>query len=335
MMQRNFHLDGWRGIAIIALLIGHFIPGAGTDAAWYLANAGRVGVELFFALSGCLIGQILFVADMPLRRYAIRRFARIVPSLWLFTAVAMLLFALGGKPWLVPTLATIGGWLNFVPAWYNSVPHAEFGHLWSVCLELQGYLLIGLVAAISRRSGLRPEWLLLGLVATSCLATFAAIGNGLSYQQIYWRPEHRLIAMLTSAALVALTQHSRRLPSPGSWVFFFLAGLACQINVVPDAIKYTAGSVLLSLACVLLSRCSAQQHRWMNHRPLLALGAASYSIYLWQQPWHSHIGPLHWLPALAAALALGVAMHKLVDDRLHRQVGRWLEQRLLRRPATA
>lgn len=47
MMQCNFHLDGWRGIAIIALLIGHFIPGAGTDAAWYLANAGRVGVELF------------------------------------------------------------------------------------------------------------------------------------------------------------------------------------------------------------------------------------------------------------------------------------------------
>lgn len=334
-MSRNAHLDGWRGIAIVALLLGHFVPGAGTDAAWYLPNAGRVGVELFFALSGCLIGQILFVAEMPLRRYAIRRFARIVPSLWLFVAVAALLFVAAGKPWALPTLATLGGWLNFVPAWYGSVPHAEFGHLWSVCLELQGYLTIGIVAAISRRSGLRADWLLFGLVGASCLSALTTFGHGLSYQRIYWRPEHRLVAMLMSAALIAQAQHTRRLPPAASWPAFFLAGLACQIDAVPDAVKYTAGSVLLSLACVLLSRCNAQQHRWVSQRPLLALGTASYSIYLWQQPWHSRIGTLPWLPALVGALLLGMLMHKLVDDRLHRHVGRLLEQRLLHRPAAA
>ncbi|WP_420712373.1 acyltransferase family protein [Niveibacterium sp. 24ML] len=53
-------LDSWRGLAIAMVLLGHFVPGLGIDALVYGVNAGRVGVELFFALSGYLIGGILF-----------------------------------------------------------------------------------------------------------------------------------------------------------------------------------------------------------------------------------------------------------------------------------
>lgn len=330
MSKRDSHLDGWRGIAIISLLIGHFIPHAGTDAPWYFVNAGRVGVELFFALSGCLLGQILFVSRMPLRRYAIHRFARIVPSLWLYIAVAALLFAVTGKSWHAPTFAALSGWINYIPAWYHVVPNAEFGHLWSVCLELQGYVLIGLIAAIERKSSIPAEWLLFGLVGASWLASLLAVGQGFSYQQIYWRPEYRLVAMLLAAALVTIVhRQSRQLPA-GAWPLPLLLGIACQAEIVPDVLKYTLGSTLIAIACAMLSKCTGNQHRWLNHPLLLALGTASYSIYLWQQPWHSNIATLHWLPALVAAISCGFLMHRLVDDRLHRAIGRLLERKLLR-----
>ena len=64
------YLDGWRGLAIVLVLQSHFGLGGG----------GRLGVALFFALSGYLMGGLLFVRKPPLRQFWRRRVARIVPA---------------------------------------------------------------------------------------------------------------------------------------------------------------------------------------------------------------------------------------------------------------
>ncbi|MER8439084.1 hypothetical protein NKH36_02770 [Mesorhizobium sp. M1312] len=51
---RLAHLDGWRGLSIVLVLIGHFFPVPGI-------NLGVMGVEFFFVLSGRLMAEILFV----------------------------------------------------------------------------------------------------------------------------------------------------------------------------------------------------------------------------------------------------------------------------------
>ena len=53
------YLDGWRGMAILLVLIGHFYP-------IKAMNLGTLGVDLFFVLSGRLMADILFVQKAKL-----------------------------------------------------------------------------------------------------------------------------------------------------------------------------------------------------------------------------------------------------------------------------
>ncbi|TIX35964.1 MAG: acyltransferase, partial [Mesorhizobium sp.] len=79
---RLAYLDGWRGLSIALVLIGHFFPVPGI-------NLGVMGVEFFFVLSGRLMAEILFVERYPLKAFFKRRFSRIYPALLIFVVASM------------------------------------------------------------------------------------------------------------------------------------------------------------------------------------------------------------------------------------------------------
>jgi Acyltransferase family len=79
------YLDGWRGIAIVLVLLGHFAP---VDAA----NLGTLGVDFFFVLSGRLMAEILFIKRVSLPAFYLRRFSRVYPGLLAFVVLAALFF---------------------------------------------------------------------------------------------------------------------------------------------------------------------------------------------------------------------------------------------------
>ena len=66
------YLDGWRGICILLVLIGRDSRG--------LEPLGNVGVEFFFALSGCLMAEILIFKRQNVGLFLRRRIARIFPA---------------------------------------------------------------------------------------------------------------------------------------------------------------------------------------------------------------------------------------------------------------
>ena len=74
---RYDYLDGWRGLAIGILLIGHFFPVPGI-------NLGAVGVNLFFVLSGWLMARLLFVQQVSSASFYRRRISRIFPAHFFF-----------------------------------------------------------------------------------------------------------------------------------------------------------------------------------------------------------------------------------------------------------
>lgn len=330
--ERLAVLDGWRGVAVLTLLAGHFVPHLGLDAPAWSANFGRVGVELFFALSGCLMGTLLFSRDTALRSFAARRFARVVPSLWVFTAVACMVTLWRGGP-LSPAatgLALAGG-INLHPLLHPLSDLGELpvrlGHLWSVCVELQGYAVLAVVAAVSRRWPLDPAWCLAAVVALAWgwLGLAVLRGDVLPYYTTFWRPDTRLTAMLVAALCVTLHDQQRlpldRLPP---WPLAFGIGLALQVQAVPDVLKYTAGSALIALGCAGVARVSGPGTRWLTHPWLVGLGTVSYSLYLWQQLFYAEKGPLRWPVALALAVLTGVLAHHLWDRWLHQ----WTRDRL-------
>src|SRR6476620_555449 len=89
------YLDGWRGLAILFLLIGHFFPIDGI-------NLGHLGVNLFFVLSGLLMARLLFVYEVPFGEFYQRRISRIFPTMMVFllVLVGLRMFSGDSVPWI-------------------------------------------------------------------------------------------------------------------------------------------------------------------------------------------------------------------------------------------
>jgi peptidoglycan/LPS O-acetylase OafA/YrhL len=137
--QRLDYLDGWRGLSIIAVLLGHYAPLG-------IYNTGRLGVEMFFVLSGRLMADVLFVERFPLGAFFRRRIARVWPGLFVFVAIMAVAFRGSGnlqvKPIDIVSSLTFTG--NYVRIYLHNM--GVLDHTWSLCVEEWGYLVLGLVA---------------------------------------------------------------------------------------------------------------------------------------------------------------------------------------------
>lgn len=140
-----FVLDGWRGIAILAVLGAHLFP---LGPKWMDLNscAGIIGMALFFILSGFLITGNLI--DRPnIVEFIIRRFSRIIPLAWLYIIVALTFTTVSLKEYIAHFLF----YGNLPPFWLTDVT----GHLWSLCLEMQFYIFIAVLFYIMKEKGLK------------------------------------------------------------------------------------------------------------------------------------------------------------------------------------
>ena len=172
MQQRNFGLDVVRSIAIIMPIISHakffFLPHV-TNKAPLLALSvfGLYGVELFFALSGFLIGQILLreVAPNPtptnISRFYLRRWLRTLPAYYLVLTVLLLTTHQF-------TTDSSWHWRHFFFLQNFSMQELDFfGVSWSLSVEEWFYLITPLVlylcahTSTPRHSLTRLPWILL------------------------------------------------------------------------------------------------------------------------------------------------------------------------------
>src|ERR1700721_2845624 len=91
-------LDGLRAIAILLVLFSHHLAPIPIASIRYVVEMGWVGVDLFFVLSGFLIGGILLDqrrATNYYRVFYLRRFLRIVPLYALLVIPGLLSLSLG------------------------------------------------------------------------------------------------------------------------------------------------------------------------------------------------------------------------------------------------
>ncbi len=155
-------LDGVRGLAILMVMLRHFIVvgenlGSSTAASRFL-HSGYLGVDLFFVLSGFLITGILIdskTSPTYFKTFYIRRSLRIFPLYYGLLAVSWLTVIyitpqdrpiLTGHDsmawyWLYASnigMAVKGDWLAS-PTWVG------LGHFWSLAVEEQFYLVWPLV----------------------------------------------------------------------------------------------------------------------------------------------------------------------------------------------
>ena len=313
--SRVLALDGWRGVAIALVLVGHFCPIA-------QINLARLGVDLFFALSGRLIAELLFQRNTPLPVFFFRRFSRVYPALAGFVVLCIIVF--DATPLRVgarAALAALTFTQNYVSVW--GLRSALLDQIWSLCVEEHSYLALGAVAWAARR-GLAGERLMVFALAAAAFANGVLRSDllGEGYYDVFWRTDVAAAPILIAAlAYLYRDRLASRLGPLSPWLLAI--GALCKAAVFGVAIRFGFGAVVLALAVISVETAPAWMQTALSNVALRRLGEASFSIYLWQQPFYElHArGAGAW--TLAAALACGFASYYGLEDPARRRLNAW------------
>jgi peptidoglycan/LPS O-acetylase OafA/YrhL len=335
--ERWGELDGLRGLAIALVLWHHLVAPALPSAheSWLgwiriAMNLAWCGVDLFFVLSGFLIGGILIDRrDSPrlVGTFYLRRAARILPLYYLTLAVALSLHRWGYPDsfqlfpgWVYGTFLT-----NFALAAEQAWDWLPLSVLWSLAIEEQFYLAAPWVARMlppARLPWFAGGMALLALLLRLGLLAWFPEGHFAAHVLMPMRMDGLALGLLAAWMVRAegarparerLTAGWRRFLGLGALGIAALAllrpepgGLALCLWGYSLLAVFFAGVVLIATA-VRPPRLS----RVLTWTPLTHLGRCSYFVYLW----HALIGGavIRWLggspfrlesmPGLAAVAA--------------------------------
>lgn len=164
-------LDSLRGLAILAVMIGHFIPQAFPNNEWpIISSFGGAGVLLFFYLSGFLIFRN--VQTQSVATFLVRRFFKLMPAYWVSVIVAIFM-AYFFKEIPIPDATTIFSNLFMVQDFTRS--ESLSGVYWTLLIEARFYILIVLFCVLVGSE--RILWLLAALIIVD-LSVYYSIGRG-------------------------------------------------------------------------------------------------------------------------------------------------------------
>ena len=179
-LTHNGALDGLRGVAVLLVLMRHsfeLVPG-GFGPQWLddFLRGGYFGVDIFFVLSGFLITSLLLderesSGAVRMRSFYGRRALRLMPALVVMLGVVSIVLVLDGATWssLWPTVrSSLFYYQNWHSVWDETHLAAEFGHLWSLSIEEQFYIVWPVVflamVALWKRQSVRVAALALGVL---------------------------------------------------------------------------------------------------------------------------------------------------------------------------
>ena len=303
-------LEGFRGIAILLVLLCHArLPGA---------EAGFIGVDVFFVLSGFLITGLLVDESQRTGRIRLgafygRRARRILPAAVVVLGSTLLAAQLVLSPLDLPRVAddafaaslSVANVRFALDATNYFAPDAASPvlHFWSLGVEEQFYLLwpvLLLLAARTRRPRLAMTLLIaVLLVGSLLLSVVTTVTNGpWAYYLLPTRAWQLAAGGLLALAMPWCGRASRPFAALIGWLG--LALLVAGLFVIGPMTEYPGLAALLptlGAAGIIASggRAGSPGRILLATPPLRWLGRISYSLYLW-----------HWPILVLAPVALGV-----------------------------
>ena len=340
MSHRFTELDGLRGLAAVAVIVGHFTttftmlyPDAPTASIDF--PHGGFGVQLFFIISGFVI---LMSAERSKRAsdFAISRFTRLYPAYWIAVIVSIVVGSLAQVPGT--QLTPLELLLNFTMVQRLLLVPDVNGAFWTLAVEMQFYVIVFLILWLTKchltdrlLRWLVAAWLVFA-VATAGIAEAMAPGVDIGLAPTIVRVMVN-VALSEYGPLFCLGMllfMSRR-----NQKFEWLAVGAAIVAVLNTFLLHSLLNAVVVAGIVLLFGLVAlrKSTRVLRIKPLLWLGKISYSLYilhvvvgyaaidlLW--PWLGR--DLAMIGAATIVTLLAWGLHALAEDRMSRSWRRGL-----------
>lgn len=348
-MHRMPGLDLLRALAIVSVLCTHaWVAGGMGDGFDWIVNYGWMGVDLFFVLSGYLIGSQLL---LRLRRGEVidiigfyrRRAYRILPA---YLAVLALYFCIPGfreKSAIQPAWQFLTFTTNLLIE--PGVRYA-FSQAWSLCVEEHFYLIFPLIVMVvvpianfRRVAAIMITLVLAGIAWRAYAWHEAAVAGAMNpsrYMQLIYYPTYaRLDGLLCGVGLAMISIYR-----PGVWeriqrhpnvlALIGAAVIAAAIWVCQDLFSFTACVTVFPLLAVGFTLIVASgtssasvlgMVRWSG---VSWIAASSYSLYLIHKAIFNlvythlpdqlaHRGIFTFLCCVAGAMAAAAMLHHFIE----------------------
>jgi peptidoglycan/LPS O-acetylase OafA/YrhL len=339
-------VEGLRGVAIALVVLYHFRLGH--------VLGGYVGVDVFFVISGFVITAMLLreqdrASRISLIEFYARRVRRILPVSTAVLILTLIATALLIPPDAVSTVATDGRsaalfFANIrleqrtVDLFTTTGVRTPFGHYWSLSIEEQFYfvwptalLLIFGIASAARRRAVLASALVAVIAASSTLSIlWTPIDRNAAFYSSFPRAGELAVGALIAVALPLAERIPPKVRSTLSWLG--LAGIVACGEALTDPRIYPGALVLLPVGAatlVIVGGTGAGRRgatAVLGSRPMVALGAISYSLYLWHFPIITFVEDrLHHVPDLGVRLllvalscAIAVVSYRWFEDPIRR-----------------
>ena len=327
-------IDGLRAIAVLSVILFHLENSN-------LTPGGFFGVDIFFVISGFLIGTLIFqrltVSSFRFSNFYLARLRRLFPAfatvLTITSAVAaMSLMSTPLKDYSRGLAASLAGVSNYYFAetneyWGDGAGRMPLIHTWSLSVEEQFYLLIPITLFLLfklKKSLVLPVLVALGVISFGFAIHLSGINPDLSFYLLF----SRAWELLTGVVLgIGLSKYQVELSRTFSIVLgaagivligvslFYLGGFTRApsfLYIVP-----VAGTALLLLAGTEDNPVT----KLLSGRFLRFLGKISYSLYLWHYPLlvlpraiFGGLSPFQEVGAVFLAFFASVATYFLIEQ---------------------
>jgi peptidoglycan/LPS O-acetylase OafA/YrhL len=288
------------------------------------SSSGTYAVICFFVLSGFLITHLLLRehderGDISLRKFYVRRALRIFPAFYGYGLV----YIVGRIVLKLPTnWPAVISCLTYTSNYFNSLSNqlpTTMGHTWSLAVEEQLYLVWPFLfwKLAGNKAGFMKGLVVAILAVWSyrwVSVRFDVLGN-----YVFDAFENRADD-LAIRCLLAIANHQKRIPRwliDGKWIGLMALVLIGTSTVVRlNGPRYAWSLVAVGFGVLLVQSIAPSQslgYKWLNSRPLYALGVVSYSLYLYHEFANRLPSSLRTAPVeIAFAIALATASYFLV-----------------------
>ena len=292
--RREIELDFIRGVAILLVLVFHYRTHnllITSDVLNHIQSFGWAGVDVFFVLSGFLVGGLMMkewqrTGSVDALRFLQRRAFKIWPAYYVFLLVATLLRVRPLKDFFWQNLFNVQ---NYIPS--------SLGHTWSLAVEEQFYLALAALVFLFTARHWRPQTLIATCLTVAVLVEILRAVLLMHGHPVYTYTHTRIDALLLGVSLAALRtfwpQRFHALQRQTAPLLLVLAVGLWRLYVDRDAfplpdelispwlitfVDYAAASLLLLLYRPDLRPAGGRSR---PYRLVARIGIYSYGIYLW------------------------------------------------------
>ena len=288
------------------VLIQHASLANYLPALYWFPMCGRLGVSIFFVLSGFLITRIL-LSEESLGNFYLRRALRIFPAFYAYLLCLKIVPLVGFAPtdnasWWAAACYV----LNWAPFHHDD----NIKHTWSLAFEEQFYLVWPLLFWCFRK---RAAWMAATVVACWPLLRILKRGSAVTFTAGLTLQSTGYETLATGCLLALNWERISKLKFPPAFLTCLLLwGMFALEPYWPrESALWLPLLRDLLIAILLATTLAAPNGRWvrcLEAKPLVAMGTLSYSLYLWHPLFvkaQTDIVPRGWpcaIAVLAAAL---------------------------------